>query len=559
MDIGDYNESDLFALLITKKRELMSWYTDESLTDGGIGLLRIMSHLGYLLLQRINNRAKEAFLPTAKERSSVIDIAQTLSYKLRPNKAAVIRLAFTASGATTVPQGTKVQRPESAGNPAVIFETNEELVFTGVNTKSIYATHGETKSEEFTATGSKNESFELTYNPLIYGSVQVNVSGVEGDWEEVNHFIKSESTDKHFIVDTDENDKITVAFGDGFNGKILTEDATVTITYRVGGGDIGNVGTGTVTELLTSVPKITDVTNGPIAETVLTKDVETSDVEVEVDSTAGFLTAGTIYIENDQITYTDKTGSKFTGVTGLSVKHFIGATVWLTPVGNRGVDKETVSQAKYSIPAHLRSLERGVSLTDYQNIILDKFKQDIAQAKAYEMGGFVLVAILPPDGGLPSDALVTDVQNYIRSVKMARENVMVVKPTLIAVDCKLSVRLAPFYNFTVTKSEIEEAVENFFDPVYRIGENQYIRTWGDSVYRSLVIKEAFTVPGVIDVVLTELKRSSEAADTLHDIIVTSKEIVCPGSITVASADIPKYRRIKTPGIISEEEWRSEEL
>jgi predicted phage baseplate assembly protein len=68
------------------------------------------------------------------------------------------------------------------------------------------------------------------------------VSGYADAWEERIDFIASEGDDEHFVVETDEEGRSLVRFGNGVNGAPLPPDAVVTCRYQVGQGTAGNVG-----------------------------------------------------------------------------------------------------------------------------------------------------------------------------------------------------------------------------------------------------------------------------------------------------------------------------
>jgi len=545
MAIENMTELEIFDLLKAKKIEYCPWYTDESLTDGGIGILRTIAHVSKLLIDRANNCLKEAYLSTANLAQSVFNIADTLNYTLSPAKAARILLTFISTGSATIPVGTKVKRPKSEGFDEVIFETDEALVFTVAGSKEVYATNGETYSDLFTSTGAKSQEFGLSYKPYIYGSISVVVDGMSETWTQVDDFLESEEDDCHFVVAIDSDDNVTVKFGDGFNGRIPTEGHEITVEYKVGGGDIGNVGKGTVTQMLTSVPGISSVTNGPVSETALTEDCVAGATSITVGDTAGFMTSGSAYIEGDQFSYTGKTDTSFTGCAGISIAHVSGANVWLQQLGNRGVDKETVEQAKWRIPASLKSMRRAVSLSDYERVVLNEFKYEVAQALAYERAGSVLVAILPTTGGAPTVELIEEVQVYLRKIKMARENVVVTAPTFVYVDCSVEVSLMEFYNFTDEKTKIEEIIYNFLDPVYKTEENLYINKWSRDIFKAQIIRDIYELESIKNVNITVLKRST-ASSGCADIVITDKEIVAPGVITVTLAGVRVVRAMPIP-------------
>jgi hypothetical protein len=81
--------------------------------------------------------ANEAFLRTAIERRSVLELARAIGYELAPGVAASTYLAFTidnsagAPPSTTVPAGTKVQSIPAQGGLPQTFETSTDLQAAG--------------------------------------------------------------------------------------------------------------------------------------------------------------------------------------------------------------------------------------------------------------------------------------------------------------------------------------------------------------------------------------------------------------------------------------------
>jgi hypothetical protein len=61
-----------------------------------------------------------------------------------------------------------------------------------------------------------------------------------------------------FSVYTNASGSSFVLFGDGVSGRIPSTSATITATYRVGGGEIGNVGIGLIKSIIKSSVALTN-------------------------------------------------------------------------------------------------------------------------------------------------------------------------------------------------------------------------------------------------------------------------------------------------------------
>jgi hypothetical protein len=69
--------------------------------------------------------------------------------------------------------------------------------------------------------------------------------GPEDQWDELPNLIHSDDSDEngdHFVVETDENVRSLIRFGNGINGKVLPKDSEVRCEYQVGKGADGNIG-----------------------------------------------------------------------------------------------------------------------------------------------------------------------------------------------------------------------------------------------------------------------------------------------------------------------------
>jgi predicted phage baseplate assembly protein len=129
------------------------------------------------------------------------------------------------------------------------------------------------------------------FPPVSTLEVTVETSGGGGDvWDEVPNFIHSDDSSEngdHFVVETDENRRSIIRFGNGRNGRELPDGAKVTCTYQYGMPLEGNVGADKIVNfnaatvagdpalpviLLRSCRNPFDVTNGidrePIAEII---------------------------------------------------------------------------------------------------------------------------------------------------------------------------------------------------------------------------------------------------------------------------------------------------
>ncbi|WP_431819303.1 putative baseplate assembly protein [Burkholderia sp. F1] len=98
-------------------------------SDPGIALVDAWAIVADVLTFYQERNANEGYLPTARERRSVFELARLVGYRPRPGVAASVRLAFTvAAGFSGVlPAGTRAQSVPGAGQLPQFYETSAAL------------------------------------------------------------------------------------------------------------------------------------------------------------------------------------------------------------------------------------------------------------------------------------------------------------------------------------------------------------------------------------------------------------------------------------------------
>lgn len=164
---------------------------------------------------------------------------------------------------------------------------------------------GQTLTDNFVSPDVETADYavKLTRTPAIQGSVEVTVNGRQ--WEEVESVATSNVDAEVYQVKTLSTGQTVVKFGDGTFGKIVPTNATVVVTYRVGGGSQGNIEAGSVSASLNA------------------------------RSDTGFVS---VTLAND------------------------------TAAGQGGRDAETVDEARINIPYHARTNDRAVTIDDFQTL-----------------------------------------------------------------------------------------------------------------------------------------------------------------------------------------------
>jgi baseplate J-like protein len=136
----------------------------------------------------------------------------------------------------------------------------------------VKATHGETRKEVLgSGDGAKAlQSFTLKQPPLTFVSAP-NPSGVDStlkvfvndiEWHETDSLAGISSTDRNFIIKTDDDSKTTIIFGNGKDGaRLPTGIENIKSEYRNGIGKPGNVKAGQISLLVTRPLGVKEVIN----------------------------------------------------------------------------------------------------------------------------------------------------------------------------------------------------------------------------------------------------------------------------------------------------------
>ena len=301
----------------TLKADLVSYikavypteYNYFSESDLGMMLLELVAYMGSVNSMKVDMLANENYLETAKQRKSVTKLLDLVGVRLRGpvSAAADVEATFSTSSTTyTVPIANRVFTATSPEDGGTLSFTLYKVVNGRVDTANtdgslvLYDIEADESVDALNPVGFSNlvaqegslvadtgsfaategvKTISLGSGPVIDGSVQVFVtsedSTIDGAYTEVqNLFQSSGTTDKVFELTYDSDFNATVVFGDGTVGVSPGISDTYFTTYRVGGGNRGNLlpdaltGTLTANEATATLRNSSPATGGSNAETV---------------------------------------------------------------------------------------------------------------------------------------------------------------------------------------------------------------------------------------------------------------------------------------------------
>jgi hypothetical protein len=102
---------------------------------------------------------------------------------------------------------------------------------------------GQTFEQNARGTGESNQFIGLPQGPVLSNSIKVSVDGNE--WTQVEYFSESQPK-KEFRVEYNTIYNAFIIFGNNRAGQMPSLNADIRVSYRVGGGVVGNIVTGSV-------------------------------------------------------------------------------------------------------------------------------------------------------------------------------------------------------------------------------------------------------------------------------------------------------------------------
>lgn len=184
-------------------------------------------------------------------------------------------VAMGSSPAPTIPlPGDTIHTTLHFATPLAYTYQRDSVV---INGNVVAATQGETQNQILGSGsgGTAMQQFSLAKSPLTYipavtptgeeSSLQVFVNNVP--WQEVDSLDTATATDRVYTTQTDNQDKVTITFGNGVRGaRLPTGNENVKAIYRTGIGISGNVDVGKISQLISKPLGVKGV-NNPVAAT----------------------------------------------------------------------------------------------------------------------------------------------------------------------------------------------------------------------------------------------------------------------------------------------------
>jgi hypothetical protein len=407
----DYTDKDfdsIRARLINLVASAFPEWTDFNVSNFGTILLELDAFTLDVLLFYQDNQARESRISTAQLRKSLLGLAKMLGYVPAGAYAATTELTITLgnvpTGDVTFEVGDTFRTLEITD--PVVFQVLSQVVITGGTSPPVAVVQVENSSpasQTFSSTGLPNQEHILSETPYLDESAII--SAANGAYTQVDDFLSSTSTDRHYTVTVDENDKATIRFGNGINGAI--PQGSIVVSYKTGGGKVGNVEEGS--------------------------------------------------IRKADKTYSDHLGNQVT------------LTVTNIDAADGGTNREGIEQIRQNAPRSLRALTRTVAREDFEinalrvngvarALMLTSNERDSIDENAG------MLHIVPTAGGLPSQTLKDDVEEMVTVTypHTLTFRLSVEDPEYLTVDVQSTVFLRQGYSAAAVDATIRSNLVDWF-------------------------------------------------------------------------------------------------
>lgn len=285
----DYTDKDYASLrqaMLDLAREKLPSWTDHSPNDLGVLLLELFAYMGDIMLYYQDRIAAESYLDTAVERRSVVNLLRLIGYELRPPVPAsadlTLLFANDATGLIMIDTGAEFQTTAQATGEPVHFQYVRQPLtidldllpvrshidgqdYKRFDTLPVIQVDSVVTNEILgSSDASAGQRFRLSGVPLIDGTLEVMVDEGTGPrlWERRPSLFQSRPDEEHYAVSRDELNVAWIIFGNDKYARIPGRGRNnLMASYRVGGGQKGNVPARSISQAVTDIDQLELVFN----------------------------------------------------------------------------------------------------------------------------------------------------------------------------------------------------------------------------------------------------------------------------------------------------------
>lgn len=441
----DYTSQDFWSLkarlIDNVKEKFLDKFSDFIESDLALVLLEEWAFVGDTLSFKIDQVANEIFIDSVTEVDNAFRLADLVGFKPLPPvggrsfwTAAIINVLDTDLTISAPPiidisaggQSSTVELFPKDSNDNPLFDDPIIVPAGATSISNIIGVEGRTRVDRSTGSGEANQAITLQLFPVLFDSIRVKVDGA--NYVKVESFTDSNPR-REFRLEHNADFQAFIVFGNGRTGFIPPVGSDIEVTYRVGGGTLGNIVTGSV-----SVQQQFELAGGSL----------------------GFSVA---------VTFFNHTKGEF-GYVG-----------------------DGIEDVRRKLPLFLNTQNRAVSGRDYKNFA-DQFAtpfhgqvgKSTAVLRNHGCAANVIdLYILTKDGYsdlIPSNnELKNDLQDALEDIKMMTDFVCIRDGVVVEVDVTIDVVLDKF--FRKFEDEFKVRIERITNNFFAINKWEYNRNLKD--------------------------------------------------------------------------------
>lgn len=475
----DYTSKDFaglaYSMLNYASTVMPNWNTS-SQGDFGVALLQAFAYAGDILSYYGDRITQEAYLPTATQRLSLLNIAQLLGYTVSNGAPATGTVVFQTTNpgvAVTIPVGTQVSGPfNTITDQPVIYETTQvATVAANGGTATVPVSQGVTYNQILvgSSNGLPGIALSIPQTGVIDGSVQVFVQTVVGtqQWAFSQYLVDNGPDDLVFTTYTDASGVTWVQFGDNINGAIPGTGMNIYATYIIGAGSSGNCTAGTVGTIVTPIPGVF------------------------------------IPFLGDGITFNS------------------------SAMGG-GADPESNDLIRANAPQTFQTQFRAVSPSDFTSLVFNVPGVTAANAVSLHSTSVTLY-VLGPAFQAPTTQLSDNILDYFEGRTLSGVTLSVGTPSLVPIDVgssgtPITLQVQPNYLQVAVTNAVDQALTNLFQPPNS--------SFGELITVGQVYQTIMAVAGVEYAIVPIITREDVTQTNTNPIQLRQSEIAVPGNVYI---------------------------
>ena len=216
-------------------------------------LIDTLAYNSYITSYNTNMAINESFIDSATIRENVVSLARNIGYVPRSKKSPTAKVDFSIDVSSTNAKTLKLHKGMVASgqvaNGDFIFSIPDDITANAnsndiVNFSDIDIHEGTLLTKTFTVDNSQVDAKYILPNTNIDTStIRVTITNPSGTEEVYNlyeNIYQVNSLSRLFLVQEISDEKYQLLFGDGTLGKKLEDGSTISVSYIVTQGELGN-------------------------------------------------------------------------------------------------------------------------------------------------------------------------------------------------------------------------------------------------------------------------------------------------------------------------------